>query len=73
MQLDRVHIEEDAGKLVHNDAEKKSRIDYNRAGRPLVEVVTTPTIHTLPALTSYLKQLHRIVRILDVSEAELAK
>lgn len=73
VDLDHVHIEEDAGKLTHDAQQSKSYIDYNRAWRPLLEVVTQPTIHSLPDLLAYLKQLQRIVKVLGVSEAELAK
>jgi aspartyl-tRNA(Asn)/glutamyl-tRNA(Gln) amidotransferase subunit B len=67
--LQRIHIEEDAGKNVH-DAEL-SLIDYNRAGAPLVEIVSLPELRSAAEAADYLRELRTIVRYLGVSEANM--
>ncbi|MEZ4398557.1 MAG: Asp-tRNA(Asn)/Glu-tRNA(Gln) amidotransferase subunit GatB [Kofleriaceae bacterium] len=69
--LARIHLEEDAGKLSHRGA--TSEVDLNRAGVPLVEVVTAPVLRSADAAFAYLKALHRLVRYLGVSEGDLEK
>ncbi len=73
--ITRVHMEEDTGKLTHQDVDgvKTSLIDFNRAGLPLVEVVTEPDFHTSEDVTEYLQSLQQIVRYLDVSNADMEK
>lgn len=67
----RVHMEEDTGKLQH--LENSSLIDFNRSGVPLVEIVTEPDFRTPEEVTEYLQKLQRIVRYLDVSNADMEK
>ena len=67
--LQRIHIEEDAGKNVH-DAEV-SLIDYNRAGAPLVEIVSLPVLRSAAEAAEYMRELRTIVRYLGVSEANM--
>ncbi|HVH99519.1 MAG TPA: Asp-tRNA(Asn)/Glu-tRNA(Gln) amidotransferase subunit GatB [Enhygromyxa sp.] len=67
--LQRIHIEEDAGKNVH-DAEQ-SLIDYNRAGAPLVEIVSLPELRSAAEAAEYMRELRTIVRYLGVSEANM--
>jgi aspartyl-tRNA(Asn)/glutamyl-tRNA(Gln) amidotransferase subunit B len=67
--LQRIHIEEDAGKNVH-DAEL-SLIDYNRAGAPLVEIVSLPELRSAAEAADYMRELRTLVRYLGVSEANM--
>lgn len=69
--LERIHVEEDAGKLTHHGA--TSRVDLNRAGVPLVEVVTAPVLASADDAAAYMRALHRLVRHLDVCEGDLEK
>lgn len=69
VQLTRAHLEEDAGKSVHLSDE--SGIDLNRAGVPLLEIVTEPTIHSPEEALSYLKQLHALVQYLEICDGNM--
>jgi len=73
VHISHAHLEEDAGKLTHDSQKNKTYIDYNRAGRPLIEVVTNPDIHSIPALMAYLEQLQRLVRGIGISQADMQK
>lgn len=66
----RAHLEEDAGKNVH-DFPGFSGIDLNRAGTPLLEIVTQPDFHSAEDVREFAVQLHRLVRYLGVSEANM--
>jgi aspartyl-tRNA(Asn)/glutamyl-tRNA(Gln) amidotransferase subunit B len=68
--LQRIHIEEDAGKNLHADADV-SLIDYNRAGAPLVEIVSLPELRSAAEAADYMRELRTIVRYLGVSEANM--
>ncbi len=69
--LTRIHLEEDAGKSMHAGA--VSHIDLDRAGMPLVEVVTEPVIGSADHAADFMRSLHRLVRWLEVSEADMEK
>ncbi|MDQ3341404.1 MAG: Asp-tRNA(Asn)/Glu-tRNA(Gln) amidotransferase subunit GatB [Myxococcota bacterium] len=71
VKLQRIHLEEDAGKNTHVGA--FSHVDLNRAGVPLVEVVTSPEIHSAADAADLMRSLHRLVRWLDISEADMEK
>jgi len=73
VHLTRIHLEEDAGKLIHPDGKAYSLVDLNRAGTPLVEIVTEPDIHTAEQAKALLQRLRLIVRYLDISEADMEK
>ena len=68
----RAHLEEDAGKNVH-DFPGFSGVDLNRAGTPLLEIVTQPDLHSADEAREFAVQLHRLVRYLGVSEADMQK
>jgi len=67
--ITRAHLEEDAGKSIHHGSE--SHVDLNRAGTPLLEIVSEPDIRTAEEAILYLKKLHSIVRYLDISDANM--
>lgn len=72
IRLNRVHLEEDAGKLIHSNG--KSLVDLNRAGTPLMEIVTEPDIKSPEEAGEFLRKLQRIVRDeVQVSEASMEK
>ncbi len=69
----RAHMEEDAGKSLHEDFHGMSGIDLNRAGTPLLEIVSEPDLRTAQEAVAYLKKLHSIIRYLDISDAIMAQ
>jgi len=75
VRIHRIHLEEDTGKLLHTmvNEESATLIDFNRGGVPLVEIVTEPDIHSGEQAKAFLKKLHRIIRYLDISDADMEK
>ena len=71
VKLARIHLEEDAGKTTHVGA--TSHVDLNRAGVPLVEVVTAPELGSVEEAGEFMRSLHRLVRWLEISEADMDK
>jgi len=71
IKIKRVHLEEDAGKLIH--AGDSSLVDLNRAGTPLMEVVTEPDIASPAEAKIFMQELRSILRYLDVSDADMEK
>ncbi len=69
--ITRIHMEEDAGKLVHDDKEPKSYVDLNRTGTPLLEIVSEPDIGSPEEAVAYLKKIHAIVRYLDICDGNM--
>ncbi len=69
--LTRIHMEEDAGKLVHDDMEPFSYVDLNRTGTPLLEIVSEPDIRSPEEAAAYLRKLHAIVRYLDICDGNM--
>lgn len=70
-RIHRVHLEEDTGKLIHKGIE--TRIDFNRSGVPLVEIVTEPDFTSSTDVKMFLEELHAIIRYLEISDADLEK
>lgn len=73
VRITRAHLEEDAGKNTHPDALPYSLVDYNRAGCPLLEIVTEPDIETAEEARIFLQELQRIVRYVGASSADMEK
>ncbi len=71
--LTRIHLEEDAGKNLHEAEGGASLVDLNRAGTPLMEVVSEPDIRTPEEASEYLKKLRSILRYIEVSDADMEK
>ncbi len=69
IRINRLHIEEDAGKLIHIGNE--SYVDLNRAGTPLIEIVSEPDINSAKEAVSYLKELRDILVYLDISDGNM--
>jgi aspartyl-tRNA(Asn)/glutamyl-tRNA(Gln) amidotransferase subunit B len=69
--LIRIHMEEDAGKLVHQERGQHSEVDLNRAGVPLIEIVSLPEIRSAAEAHAYLTELRRTLRWVGVSECEM--
>jgi aspartyl-tRNA(Asn)/glutamyl-tRNA(Gln) amidotransferase subunit B len=69
--LTRIHMEEDAGKLVHDDREPQSYVDLNRTGTPLIEIVSEPDIRSAEEAVAYLKKVHAILRYLDICDGNM--
>ena len=73
IRVKRVHLEEDAGKLMHETGGPYSFVDYNRAGMPLLEIVTEPDIASPDEAYNYLSNLKAILSYLDVSDCDMEK
>lgn len=73
IRINRLHLEEDAAKLLHPEKKNYSLVDYNRGGTPLMEIVTEPDIKTPAQAKFFLQELRQIIRYLDISEADMEK
>jgi aspartyl-tRNA(Asn)/glutamyl-tRNA(Gln) amidotransferase subunit B len=71
--ITRIHLEEDAGKNLHQAESGASLVDLNRAGTPLMEIVSEPDIRTPEEASQYLKKLRSILRYIEVSDADMEK
>ncbi len=69
IRINRAHIEADAGKNIHDGP--ISKVDLNRAGTPLLEIVSEPDLRSAEEVTLYLKKLHSIIRYLDIGDANM--
>lgn len=72
--ITRIHMEEDAGKLVHGEGDDDSSyVDLNRAGVPLLEIVSEPDIRTADEAKAYMEKMHSLVTYLGVSDGDMEK
>ncbi len=69
--LTRIHLEEDAGKLIHDPHRPVSYVDFNRTGVPLLEIVSEPDIRTPAEAGDYLRRLRQILRYLEISDGNM--
>ena len=69
--ITRAHLEEDAGKSIHEGLGDSSGIDLNRAGTPLLEIVSEPDLSSAKEAVTYLRKIHRIVRYLEISDGNM--
>jgi len=73
INITRAHLEEDAGKSIHDQFEGYSAIDLNRAGTPLLEIVSEPEISNAKEAVAYMKAMHQLVTYLDVSDGNMSQ
>lgn len=73
IRITRAHLEEDAGKSVHDAFARETGIDLNRAGTPLLEIVTEPDFRSAEQAVAYLKALHSLVTYLGISDGNMAE
>ncbi|MCP5148910.1 MAG: Asp-tRNA(Asn)/Glu-tRNA(Gln) amidotransferase subunit GatB [Pseudomonadales bacterium] len=71
--ITRAHLEEDAGKSLHEDFHGQTGIDLNRAGTPLLEIVSEPDLRNAAEAVAYLKALHSLVTYLGISDGNMAE
>ena len=69
--LTRAHLEEDAGKSVHEGYDQSTGIDLNRAGTPLIEIVSEPELSSAKEAVAYMRKIHSIVRYLEISDGNM--
>jgi aspartyl-tRNA(Asn)/glutamyl-tRNA(Gln) amidotransferase subunit B len=69
--ITRAHLEEDAGKSIHEGLDRFSGIDLNRAGTPLLEIVSEPDLRSAKEAVAYMRKIHSIVRYLDISDGNM--
>ena len=69
--ITRAHLEEDAGKSIHEGFDASSGIDLNRAGTPLLEIVSEPDLRSAKEAIMYMKKIHTIVRYLEISDGNM--
>ncbi len=69
--ITRAHLEEDAGKSIHEGLDRNSGIDLNRAGTPLLEIVSEPELSSAKEAVAYMRKIHTIVRYLDISDGNM--
>lgn len=69
--ITRMHMEEDAGKLIHDEREPVSYVDLNRTGTPLLEIVSEPDMRSPEEAYAYLKKIHAILRYLDICDGNM--
>ena len=69
--ITRAHLEEDAGKSLHEDFAGRSGIDLNRAGTPLLEIVSEPDLRSATEAGAYMRKIHALVRYLEISDGNM--
>src|SRR3569623_2437346 len=69
--ITRAHLEEDAGKSLHEDFHGLTGVDLNRAGTPLLEIVSEPDLRSAKEAVAYMKKLHSLVRYLEICDGNM--
>lgn len=73
INITRAHLEEDAGKSIHDAFDGLTGIDLNRAGTPLLEIVSEPELRSAKEAVAYLRVIHSLIRYLDISDGNMAE
>lgn len=73
VRIHHAHLEEDAGKSLHEDFDGMSGIDLNRAGTPLIEIVTEPDLRSAAEAVAFLKKLHAIITTIGISDGDMSQ
>ena len=71
VRLNRIHLEEDAGKSIHDVDENYTCVDYNRAGTPLIEIVTEPDLYSAEEAYQYITEVRRLVRWIGICDGNM--
>jgi len=71
IRLNRIHLEEDAGKSIHEAGSDFTNVDYNRAGTPLIEIVSEPDLRSAEEVYNYLSEIRKLVRYLGVCDGNM--
>jgi len=71
VRLNRIHLEEDAGKSIHDVDPNNTSIDYNRAGTPLIEIVSEPDLRSADEAFAYVSEVRKLVRYLDICDGNM--
>ena len=71
IRINRIHLEEDAGKLVHDDYAKVSLADYNRCGIPLIEIVTEPDFHSAEEVCAFIEKIRLLLKYAGVCDCKM--
>ncbi|WP_289285497.1 MULTISPECIES: Asp-tRNA(Asn)/Glu-tRNA(Gln) amidotransferase subunit GatB, partial [unclassified Methylophaga] len=69
--ITRAHLEEDAGKSLHEDFDGQTGIDLNRAGTPLLEIVSEPDMRSAKEAVAYMRKIHSLVRYLEICDGNM--
>lgn len=71
IRINRIHLEEDAGKLVHDDVDRVSLADYNRCGIPLIEIVTEPDFHSADEVIAFLEKIKLLLQYAGICDCKM--
>ncbi|MBS7370236.1 MAG: Asp-tRNA(Asn)/Glu-tRNA(Gln) amidotransferase subunit GatB [Oscillospiraceae bacterium] len=71
IRINRIHLEEDAGKLVHDDVNRVSLADYNRCGIPLIEIVTEPDFHTADEVIAFMEKVRLLLQYAGICDCKM--
>ena len=71
IRINRIHLEEDAGKLVHEDSTRQTLADYNRCGIPLIEIVTEPDFHSAADVTAFVEKIRLLLQYAGICDGKM--
>ena len=71
IRINRIHLEEDAGKLIHDDASGQTLADYNRCGIPLIEIVTEPDFHSAADVTAFVEKMRLLLQYAGICDGRM--
>ena len=71
ISINRIHLEEDAGKLIHDDASGETLADYNRCGIPLIEIVTEPDFHSAADVTAFVEKMRLLLQYAGICDGRM--